>query len=154
MIHKTIVLPCDCQRAFVLFTEQIDTWWPPSRRHCDDPHSMIVLSQAHGFFEVDRAGHRTVLGEIKVWDRPRRIVLDWYPGTDADHPTRVEVRFEAVEEGTKVMVEHGPTPASGPLFDKRAPKYDASWDLVLAAFGDAAATTDGSVGPPRGSRGA
>ena len=56
------------------------------------------------------------------------------PGTDADHPTRVEVSFTADGKGTRVEVRHGPTPKSADLYESRAPRYAASWDLVLAAL--------------------
>jgi uncharacterized protein YndB with AHSA1/START domain len=69
-----------------------------------------------------------------VWDPPQRLLLDWYPGTDIDHPTEVEIRFVPEYGGTRVTVEHRPLPVSAPLWKDRAPRYDKSWDLVLAAL--------------------
>lgn len=134
MIEKSVVLACDQARAFTLFTEQISSWWPPERRHTGDAESTIVLDAAGPFFERSRDGKQVPLGAVRVWEPPRRLVLDWYPGTDAEHPTRVEVSFVPEGEVTRVNVWHGATAASEALFPMRAPRYEASWELVLAAL--------------------
>lgn len=138
MITKSIVLPCAPARAFTLFTEEIGRWWPPERRHTGDPDSVIVLSREGRFFERARDGREVELGAVREWDEPNRLVLDWYPGTDADHPTSVEVRFEPHGDSTRVVVQHRATPTSEHLFPRRAQAYQASWDLVLAALAGAA----------------
>ena len=141
MIVKSVLLPLDRAAAFRLFTERISAWWPPERRHTKDAESTIVLSAEEGFFERARTGERVALGAIRAWEPPERIVLDWYPGTDREHPTSVEVRFVAEPGATRVEVRHGPGAKSTDLFPIRAPRYEASWDLVLAAV-RAAATVD------------
>ena len=134
MIQKSIILPCARDAAFALFTERISEWWPPERRHTGDPKSAIVLSADGTFLERATDGREHALGAVLVWAPPNALVLDWYPGTDAEHPTRVSVSFVDEGEATRVMVQHGPTPASEELFDARAPRYEASWELVLSAL--------------------
>lgn len=134
MIEKSILLACGQARAFEIFTRKISDWWPPERRHTKDPKSTIVLSEDGRFFERDASGNEVELGTVITWEPPARIVLDWYPGTDKDHPTRVEIRFAAEGDGTRLVVEHGPTSASEDLFSTRAPRYEASWSLVLDAL--------------------
>jgi uncharacterized protein YndB with AHSA1/START domain len=134
MIVKSVVLPCSPPAAFALFTEHITEWWPPERRHSSDPHSVVVLSQHDGLFERDSTGRKVELGLVKCWEPPTRIVLDWYPGTDRDHPTEVEVHFLPEGQATRVEVRHRATPASASLFPTRAPRYATSWELVLAAL--------------------
>jgi hypothetical protein len=89
MIKKTVLLECTPARAFALFTESAGEWWPESRRHTSDPRSEIQTAGERRFYE--RAARRTRGGA-----RPRarlgaarRLVLDFFPGTDADHPTAV-----------------------------------------------------------------
>ena len=72
------------------------------------------------------------------FERDERLVLDWYPGTGPAAPTQVEVRFESVREGTRVIVLHTEGPAGEELYRRRVEAYDRSWDLVLAALGRAA----------------
>jgi uncharacterized protein YndB with AHSA1/START domain len=138
MIRKSIVLPCDSASAFRLFTARISDWWPIERRHTGDPESTIVLSEAGPFFERDRAGREVPLGAVLSWEPPTRLLLDWYPGTDPLHPTRVEISFSPAGESTRVDVFHTATPAGEPLFPTRAPRYEASWALVLGALARAA----------------
>jgi len=137
MIVKSVVLACEPVRAFQLFTARISEWWPPERRHTSDPNSTIVLSEEGRFYERDQKGTEVELGLVRAWEAPKRLVLDWYPGTDPAHPTRVEVLFEPEGTSTRVVVQHSATPSSEALFPTRAPRYEASWTLVLAAFGGA-----------------
>ncbi len=133
-VQRSVLLPCAPEAAFQLFTEEISAWWPPERRHGGDAQSTIVLAQGGRFYERTRAGVEIELGAVLAWEPPHRLLLDWYPGTDAEHPTRVEITFVAEGAGTRVQVVHGATPASEALFPTRAPRYDASWALVLAAL--------------------
>ena len=132
-IEKSTLLPCGQAQAFALFTEAIAEWWPPERRHLPDPSSTIVLDPTR-FFERDSHGKEVELGRVLEWVAPERLVLDWYPGTGPDQPTRVTIRFVPESDHTRVLVEHGPTPASADLFEARADRYRASWDLVLKSL--------------------
>jgi hypothetical protein len=138
MIRKTVLLACDAARAFALFTEQASDWWPESRRHTKDPRSTITILASGRFWERAADGQEVELGRVQVWDPPRRLVLDFYPGTDAEHPTEVVVTFVAEAGGTRVTVDHQPTAASEALWKQRFARFEASWDLVLAALARAA----------------
>ncbi len=86
------------------------------------------------FFERAEDGAEVELGRVTTWAPPDRIDLDFYPGTDADHPTLVSVRFSDEGDGTMVHVTHHPGPASVALWDERVGSYVRSWSLVLAAI--------------------
>lgn len=134
MIRKSVLLACDVAEAFDLFTQRAGVWWPVERRHTNDASSDIVIEPGGRFIERSRAGAEVALGKVCVFERPHRLVLDWYAGTGPDAPTEVEVRFETVEGGTRVTVCHGPGRAGDERFDRGAPAYDRSWALVLAAL--------------------
>jgi uncharacterized protein YndB with AHSA1/START domain len=141
VIFKSRVLACSIEQAFELFTARAGDWWPPRLRHSGDDASAIVMSATGPFFERSRDGHEVPLGVVRSWEPPHRLVFDWYPGTDAEHPTRVEICF--VPEGaesTRIEVSHTATDASEALFPTRAPRYDAAWSQVLDAL-------DGAIGP-------
>jgi hypothetical protein len=140
MIEKSVVLPCSVERAFALFTQQITAWWPPERRHSGDPESTMTLLATGRFFERARDGREIELGKVRAWEPPSRLLLDFYPGTGADHPTEVEVRFDAADEAaaTRVTILHRATPASAKLFEATAPRFVGSWDVVLAGLESAA----------------
>ena len=139
MIRKEVLLPCPPARAFALFTQRASEWWPPGRRHTGDEHSAVLLEPAGRFWERARDGSEIELGRVRTWDAPARLVLDFYPGTDAEHPTHVVITFAAAPGGTRVVVEHRPTGASEALWNARAPAYARSWESVLAALRAASA---------------
>jgi uncharacterized protein YndB with AHSA1/START domain len=136
VIVKTVVLRCDPQRAFTLFTEQAGLWWPDERRHTGDPASEIRLESYGRFFERASDGTEVELGFVRTFEPARRLIVDWYPGTGPDSPTQVEVTFEAIGAGTRVTIRHGPGAAGPERFGRNASAYDRSWDTVIAAIPD------------------
>lgn len=133
VVEKSVWLALDVGAAFLLFTERISDWWPPERRHLGDPASVLVLD-ADRFLERASDGREAPLGRVRAWEPPRRVLLDFFPGTDPEHPTAVEVRFVPEAGGTRVVVHHTPIDASRALWRDRAPRYVRSWDLCLAAL--------------------
>jgi hypothetical protein len=97
--------------------------------------------QASGrFWERAADGHEVELGKVLVWLPGERLELDFYPGTDAEHPTRVVITFVAEGAATRVTVDHGPTPASEASWKDRAPRFERSWEMLLEALWTAATT--------------
>ncbi|MFN0096922.1 MAG: SRPBCC domain-containing protein [Dehalococcoidia bacterium] len=136
MITRDILLPCPPARAFEVFTERASEWWPASRRHTADPASTITIS-SEGEFSEAGGGQVVPLGRVLVWEPPTRLVLEFYPGTGPEHPTEATITFAQEGDGTRVRVDHRPTPRSQELWDLRAPRFEASWESVLAALAEA-----------------
>jgi uncharacterized protein YndB with AHSA1/START domain len=134
MIVKSVVLACGLDRAFALFTEQAGLWWPVNRRHTGDTASEIRIEASGRFFERASDGTELELGAVLEFEAPRRVLLDWYPGTSRDRPTQVEIVFEDVAGSTRVTIRHGPGAAGADVFQRNAVRYASSWDLVLAAL--------------------
>jgi hypothetical protein len=138
MIVKSVVLPLAPAVAFELFTGKIGEWWPANRRHTEDPASEIFLLRSGRFYERARDGREVELGRVRSWEHPARILLDFFIATGPARPTEVEITFAAGEGGTRVTIVHRPKPASEALWVEQAPRYDRSWDIVLAALSQAA----------------
>ena len=134
MMLKSVVLPLPPVAAFELFTQKIGEWWPIDRRHTQDPASEIFLLESGRFYERSRDGREVELGCVRSWDFPNRILLDFFIATGPERPTEVEIAFAAESGGTKITVRHRPKPSSESLWAERAPRYDRSWDIVLAAL--------------------
>ncbi len=108
----TVPIPPD--EAFVLFTEEVGTWWrhgPRFRAAIDGKEGVMRFEPGEGgrLLEVyDEAADDTFeLGRILVWEPGKRLVFliggrDFAP----DEWTEVEIRFERVERGARVSVEH------------------------------------------------
>jgi hypothetical protein len=134
MIEKSVVLACACERAFALFTEHASDWWPELLRHTDDAHSQITLRASGRFWERATDGREVELGRVTAWEPPTRLALDFYPGTGADHPTEVVVRFSPEGDGTRVFVQHGPKVVSAEAWAAGASRFERSWQFVLEAL--------------------
>jgi uncharacterized protein YndB with AHSA1/START domain len=139
MMVKSVMLPLAPLAAFELFTQKVGEWWPPDRRHTQDPSSEIFLLQSGRFYERARDGREVELGAVRSWELPSRILLDFFIATGPEKPTEVEITFVPQEGGTRVTVTHRPKPASEALWVERAPRYERSWEVVLAALSRAAA---------------
>ena len=141
MIAKSAFLTCAPERAFELFTERASDWWPEPLRHTADPRSRISMLASGRFWERSADGHEVELGRVIVWDSPARLILDFFPGTGAEVPTEVVVRFSAENGGTRILIEHRPKPESSELWSTGAARFESAWDLVLAALEQAGAET-------------
>ncbi len=129
MIEKSIRLACGIDEAFARFCERAGEWWPVERRHTGDPRSTIVIDPAGPFYEHAADGRQVPLGVVREHAPPHRLVLDWYPGTGPDLPTRVEVRFEADGDGTRVHRAARAGDAGEDTYRQRAAAYERSWTL-------------------------
>ena len=135
VVVKRVDLRCTPDRAFSLFTEHAGEWWPADRRHLKDDRPTVIRIETTGrFFERSSEGIEVELGVARVFEPSRRLLLDWYPGTGPANPTEVEVRFEAIDTGTRITVTHGAGRAGTDAFGRHAAGYTRSWDLVLAAW--------------------
>lgn len=133
-ISKSVLLLCEQARAFELFTARISEWWPADRRHTKDPHSELFLLASGRLYERSSDGREVELGRVRAWEPPSRLLLDFYVGTDAAHPTEVEISFAAEDNATRVSVTHRPTAASQEFWKQRAPIFERSWEAVLVAL--------------------
>jgi hypothetical protein len=137
MIVKSIVLPIGPSAAFLLFTQEASDWWPPARRHTRDPASEIFILESGRFFERARDGRETELGRVRLWEAPKRIVLDFFIATGPEAPTEVEILFAPCRGGAEIKIIHRPTPASSTMWSERAARYDESWSEVLDGLAEA-----------------
>ncbi|MDX2159453.1 MAG: hypothetical protein SFW09_23350 [Hyphomicrobiaceae bacterium] len=134
MIINSVLLDMDVSRAFALVTGRISEWWPAQRWHTGDKTSSIFLLASGRFFERAADGREVELGKVTLWNEPHVILLDFYIATGPDHPTEVEIRFEADAAATRVTVIHRPKPESAHLWDEGSPRYATSWAIVLASL--------------------
>src|SRR5262249_13047368 len=76
-VMKELVVEAPQERAFRVFTERFDTWWPREHHIGKSPLKQAVLEgrQGGGWYELGEDGSRCEWGKVLVWDPPRRVVL-------------------------------------------------------------------------------
>lgn len=111
----SIRVPCSPIQAFEVFTEEIGDWWIHDNFFKLTPRSPGVLAfeppdasgQGRRLIEKLPTGKVFEVGPVHVWAPGERLVVGWRQATfGPDHATEVEVRFEAIDEETRVTVEH------------------------------------------------
>lgn len=131
----------DPSTAFEVFTAEASAWWRRDRSLWGPGTTGTTGAMR---FEQGVGGRLLLdddseVGRITVWEPGPRLVFNYGPagGAEADR-TEVEVRFEATEVGTRVVLRHrGWTPdADLPDADWRyaTEAHKARWATVLAGF--------------------
>ncbi len=136
-IHKTLVVNCDPERAFQVFTREIGSWWPLAMHSIgEDKVSEVVFEERVGgrIFERHSDGGEGEWGRVVEWDPPRRFVMSWYPGGEPADATELEVRFSAEGESTRLDLEHRGWERFGDQAAERRSGYDSGWGSVLPYF--------------------
>ncbi len=109
LVALRVQAPTD--RTFAAFTGEIGQWWQPNGlfqfTERDGAHLAVGPDPPGRLVEIGAGGERFGVGPVRVWDPPRRVVFGWHQARfDDDQSTEVSVRFDAVDDGTRVTVEH------------------------------------------------
>jgi uncharacterized protein YndB with AHSA1/START domain len=145
-IRAETTVRLDPTRAFELFTERINSWWPVERHSRAVDQFENVKTERIEFqpfvgghvLEHMSDGQTLPWGEVLVWEPPARFVLAWKPNANERPPTEVEVRFSAQAEGTLIELEHRGWERVRDVADVARPDYAAGWERTLVRFADAA----------------
>jgi len=136
-VRKSIVVQCDVERAFDVFTRQIGTWWPTHTHSIGgDKITEVVVDEHVGgrVYEKHSDGGEGEWGKVLVWEPPAKFAMTWYPGHDDTRATRLDVTFTADGDTTRVDLEH----TGWEIFAEQAPEhskaYDDGWGTVLGYY--------------------
>jgi uncharacterized protein YndB with AHSA1/START domain len=118
--------------AFDVFTRELDAWWGrgPRFRFVAPYGGTLTLEPRLGgrLLQVAGPGVSFVVGHVEVWEPPRRLALTWrLTNFTPEQQTRVDVRFEPADDGTRVSVTH-----SG--WDTIPPEHPARHGMTDRAF--------------------
>ncbi|MFC5862681.1 SRPBCC family protein [Acidicapsa dinghuensis] len=114
-LRKHICVRASTARAFKVFTEGIDTWWP--KTHHIGPSAPVRGAIEPGVggrcYTEHTDGSLAQWGQVLEWEPPHRFVLawmvttDWKPEPDLGKASEVEVRFTQSPDGTTLVeLEH------------------------------------------------
>ena len=112
--RATMTVPLTPERAFDLFVDEFDSWWPKGSHTVADATGVVLEARADGRWgELDAQGKFKPWGRVVSAERPNRLVLAWQLDPDFEfdpdpaRQTEVEVTFATEGESTtRVTLEH------------------------------------------------
>src|SRR3954452_20857588 len=111
-VRREITVDATPQRAFEVFTEGFDTWWPRSHTIGEAELDRVVIEPRAGgrWLELGKDGSECVWGEVLAYDPPNRLALTWHINGDwvkEEAASETEVTFTPAGGGaTKVELAH------------------------------------------------
>jgi uncharacterized protein YciI/uncharacterized protein YndB with AHSA1/START domain len=145
-IKKQITVATSQERAFRVFTDGIDRWWPREHHIGASPLERSIIEPFAGgrWFARCQDGSEVDTGRVLTWQPPSRLVLTWQITAawkfDPDFVTEVEVSF--IAEGprsTRVELEHRHLERYGEAAAKMIETFEGpeAWTQTLGLFGGA-----------------
>jgi Activator of Hsp90 ATPase homolog 1-like protein len=111
-VIATVEVALDPPTAFAVFTAEIGQWWRPGPLNWNDSRRAIGIRIEPGvggrWIEIydDASGEGFDCGRITVWEPGARFVFLYRDAGHTIDGTEVEVRFAAIDGGTRVTLEH------------------------------------------------
>ena len=131
--RASIMVDAPQERAFAVFTDGIDSWWPREHTIGEAELKQMVLEPKVGgrAYGIGVDGSESDWGRVLAFDRPNRIVvswditLQWKHELDPAKTSEFEVRF--IPDGpdrTRVELEH-----------RHLERHGQGWEAMRDAVG-------------------
>jgi len=114
-VRKSVTVQASVDKAFRVFTEGFDGWWPRTHHIGKSPMTKGIIEVFAGgrCFSEQADGTECDWGKVLAWEPPHRLVMAWQVthtwGYEPDlaKASEVEVRFTPQADGsTQVDLEH------------------------------------------------
>ena len=146
-VQASIDVEAPIERAFRVFTADINSWWPPEHHVLQAELAEMVFEPREGGHVYDRGtdGSECRWARVLAYEPPHRVVISWDLSTqwqletDPAKTSEVEVRF--IPQGpdhTRVELEHRNLERHGEGWEamRDAVGSPGGWRLGLSAFAD------------------
>ena len=126
-------------RAFHIFTAEIDTWWDDDKHILDAPLAGMTFEPWVGGGIIDRGidGSTCRWARVLVWEPPTRVCfswdvsLQWQIETDPAKTSEVDVTFTALDaESTRVVLTHRHLERHGEGWESMRDAVQSGWSLA------------------------
>ena len=161
VVRKAVLVHAGINRAFSVFVEQMETWWPATHHIGSTPFESIFVEPRVGgrWYERSAQGEQCDWGKVIAWDPPHRVTFAWHLGPgddkenwkfdpDPDKASEVEISF--IPEGpaaTRVTLEHRCLERHGEGYQKLVALFDGpdAWMGILEHFARIFEKNDGAA---------
>ena len=154
VVRKSVRVEVPIERAFSVFVEQMESWWPASHHLGGTAFEAIYVEPRVGgrWYERNVEGQQCDWGTVLAWDPPVHVAFSWHVGPGRESPewgydadparaSRVEVRFRAEGEGaTLVELVHSGLERHGADYEQLRAAFEApnAWSGILALYAEVA----------------
>lgn len=114
-LQGKVTVNVTADRAFRVFTESFNSWWP-AQFHIGAADMAEAVLEPHAggrWYERGVDGSECDWGRVLVWEPPHRLVVTWQINghwqydPDPEHASEIEIRFTADgPEQTTVDLQH------------------------------------------------
>lgn len=133
ILHFSVA--CQPQHAFEVFTEKASSWWPPTHSRSGAPESVSIEPRVGGrIFERTASGEEHDWGEVLSWEPPQRLAYLWHIYGPREKATRVEIAFDASEDGTEITVHHSGFERLGAEGQTLRERNQRGWQGLMSPF--------------------
>jgi uncharacterized protein YndB with AHSA1/START domain len=149
VVRKSVRVAAPVERAFSIFVEQMETWWPASHHIASNPFQSIIVEPRVGgrWYERDADGNDCAWGSVRAWEPPRLVTLawhlqeDWSFDPDVARASDIDIRF--ILEGpssTLVELTHYNLERHGENYEKLRENLEGpgAWGFILEEYAKAA----------------
>jgi len=133
-ITKTLEVPCDQQKAFTVFVNEVNTWWPLDKNTVSAmggqvAKQVVIEPNVNGkVYEIGHDDTEHLWGSVTRYEPFSAITLDWHIGLPAENASAVEVKFTPLNNGhTQVVLTHSRWEAFGDKAEEMRAGYDGGW---------------------------
>jgi hypothetical protein len=150
VVRKSVRVEASVERAFSVFVEQMESWWPATHHIGDTPFQTIIVEPRVGgrWYERNVAGKDGEWGTVLAWDPPHGVRFSWHVGPGHDSPdwkfdgdmsraSEVEIRFSSEgPRSTLVELEHSKLERHGEGYEQLRALFEGpgAWTAILAEF--------------------
>src|ERR1700689_610036 len=150
VVRKTGRVQAPIERAFSVFVEQMETWWPATHHIGKTPFVALFVEPRVGgrWYELNAEGAQVDWGKVLAWDPPHLVSLSWHVGPGHDQPdwvcdpdpakaSEVTIRFNAEGPSTTfVELEHSKLERHGEGYQQLREIFDGpgAWAGILSLY--------------------
>lgn len=149
-VFKSVRVKAPIERAWSVFVEQMETWWPATHHIGKTPFEAIFVEPRVGgrWYERTAEGQQCDWGTVLKWDPPHAVCFSWHVGPGHDQPdwicdpdmakaSELEIRFTAENAATTLIeLTHSKLERHGEGAEQLRDLFDGpgAWGAILECF--------------------
>ena len=137
-IRKTIEVPCNREKAFNVFVNEVNNWWPLDKNTVSamggEVAKRVVIepNQDGKVYEIGHDDTEHHWGTFKTYDPHDSISMDFHMGLPPESASLVEVWFTALgDDRTRVELTQSNWEGFGDMAETMRSGYGSSWGLIF-----------------------